>query len=384
MLRHLHNNEHPLHIIYNNYAFENNLNFQNFDSLRVSNTFIGTALSVHKLIGKNLLRDIEKLSREQDGIHKNYFAYIQNSPIANSPFTNVNQQQMIRRLLVNNIVNFGDLHREKMNPRFPTLFLDVYQIYNTYPADWRRLITKTNRVHDKITAEIPAAFNKWQDISIIKTKTITKYLSSICTPEDVRLYVNNRHKLDGNLVNVIRNNPFVNLRKTTSDVKLRNIQYKILHNIYPTMKHLNKWKIKNTPNCGHCNTVETTIHAIYECPIAIDCWQKLNRILNGRIGNLTPLEILEGTAGSANQNLLGLSNNERFGLDTVLILLKQKLILQREGKLLLLDIEIENVIKNWMKIERYIAIKNDKLRKHELRWSWIETCLNVLHIPNIS
>jgi hypothetical protein len=71
----------------------------------------------------------------------------------------------------------------------------------------------------------------------------------------------------------IISNPFITL-KSVKDVKLRNVQYKILHNIYPTMKHLNRWKIKESDKCAYCDVTETLSHAIYFCPVAkkaIEC-----------------------------------------------------------------------------------------------------------------
>ncbi len=369
--------EHPLHIVYSNYAHNANYNLQNFDSVNSNNTFIGTAFQVHRLIGNLLQKEIKEVSTMSDGIHKNYFAYVQNYPLASSTFTNVHQNQMIRRLIVNNITTFGELHKEKLNPRFPNLFLEVFQLYNTFPSEWRTLIAKTNRVHVAITKEIPIKLNKWQEITKVSTKDITKYISSNINSENIRVYVNKRHKLDINLNNIESSNPFCNLRKTTSDAKLRNIQYKILHNIYPTMKHLHTWKIKETPNCTHCNIVETTKHAIYDCPIAIDCWSKLNTLLSDRINDLTLLEIIEGTVSHINLNLLELNRYEKYGLDTILILLKQKLILQREEKVFLNSIEIINIIKNWIKIEKYTAVKLNKLHCHSQKWSWIENCINL-------
>jgi len=375
LIRHLYSKDHPLHIVYSNYAHNANYNLQNYDCVYSNNTFIGTAFQVHKLIGKLLQTEIKEVSTMTDGIHKNYFAYVQNYPLANSTFTNIHQNQMIRRLLVNNITNFGDLHKEKLNPRFPNLFLDVFQLYNTFPIEWINLIAKTNRVHGAVVDELPIKFNKWQKITKVSTKDITKYITNVTTT-NMRLYVNAKHKLDINLNNIQNTNPFVNLRKTTSDAKLRNIQYKLLHNIYPTMKHLHTWKIKETPNCAHCNITETTKHAIFECPIAIDCWNKLNIILNDKINELSLLEIIEGTVSHANINLVELNNAEKYGLDTILILLKQKLILQREQKEFLTNIEILNVIKSWIKIEKYTAIKLNKLHIYNHKWAWIEQCLN--------
>jgi len=166
----------------------------------------------------------------------------------------------------------------------------------------------------------------------------------------------------------------VELKKTTKDVKLQNIQYKILHNIYPTMKHLHTWKIKESPNCSHCNVQEDLKHAIYLCPIAMDCWDKLKTLIGGYIQDLSYKDILIGT--SAGNDRMNLSKSMKFALDTIIILLKQRLILQREEKRHLTIIEISNVIDNLLKIDKYIAIKNKNMSKYNAKYNWLETIVN--------
>jgi len=377
ILRHFNNNKHALHIIYNNHL-GTKFGFSNFEYGNESQTFIGTAIRTHKQLGKLIQRDIIEVSDELDGIHKNYFAYVQNSELSNNPFTNVNQQAMVFRLNTYNIKTFGDVYREKQIMRFPNLFLDLHQIFNTYPVEWRKLVSKTNRVHAKIYNEVPIGLNKWQNTSIIEIKKLIQYLLSKTQSENVNEYIIKRHKLDivdRQEFNDILN-PFVELRRTTKDVKLKNIQYKILHNIYPTMKHLFTWKIKDNPNCTYCNVQENLKHAIFECPIARDCLNKLKEMIGIQNVNISYKDILLGF-GACNNHNFGMPRTKLYAIDMILILVKQRLILQREEKRFISVNELRNLIINWMNVEKYNAKKVNKLIKYNAQYGWLETLIIV-------
>jgi len=377
--KHISNDSHMLHIIYSNHKANLSLSHTNYLAGTITQTYVGTAIETHRQIGNLLHRDIKLMSNEEDGIHKNYFAYIQNTEICNSPFTNVNQQAMLARLLTYNIRTFNDVYKEKVNSRFPQLFLDIHQIFNTYPIEWRRLITKTNRSHNILDNEIPIGLNKWQRIDNLNIKQINKYLITNTEIENVKEYLIKRQRINQNERHLTLNskNPFIELNKTTSDMKIRNIQFKILHNIYPTMKHLYIWKIKETPNCTHCGIEETLKHAIFECPIASNCWLKFKNICGNLIGDLEYQDILFGTSTN-NQLHSQITRTERYAIDTLLIIIKQRLILQREDKRDILDSELNNLLKNWIRIEKYVAIKNNMLNKYNNKWQWIENIV----IPN--
>ncbi len=77
----------------------------------------------------------------------------------------------------------------------------------------------------------------------------------------------------------------------TKNVPLRGVQFKILHNAYPTMKHLFHWRIKASPNCTSCNVPENTIHAIWDCNIARQTIGNLQSILNTVLNNRGNLQI---------------------------------------------------------------------------------------------
>jgi hypothetical protein len=63
-------------------------------------------------------------------------------------------------------------------------------------------------------------------------------------------------------------------RHTTKETRLRELHWKILHNIYPTNILLQKMKIKQTDLCEYCKTnVDYTEHFFFECDHLKPFWK---------------------------------------------------------------------------------------------------------------
>ena len=78
---------------------------------------------------------------------------------------------------------------------------------------------------------------------------------------------------------------------------LRNMYFKILHNIYPTNLLLHRMKIKASPNCDYCGDIDHIIHMFFSCPSLKSFWESttslVQRILNDKI-SLGPIDIILG------------------------------------------------------------------------------------------
>jgi hypothetical protein len=135
------------------------------------------------------------------------------------------------------------------------------------------------------------------------------------------------------------------------------------------MKHLYTWKIKQSSECGACGAVETIEHAIFKCNMASRAFDKLSQILN--IETPTYETALLGSS-STRQYSLSMSKKASYGLDNILIGIKQKLILQREDKIELTLEEISNIIKKIIQVEKYNSLKTKNIKYYDDRWKWIE------------
>jgi hypothetical protein len=156
------------------------------------------------------------------------------------------------------------------------------------------------------------------------------------------------------------NNPFITCFKMTKNVPLRGVQYKILHNAYPTMKHLFHWRIKASPNCAFCNIPETTIHAIWECNIARQTIENLQSVLNAILINRSQCLITK------EKFLYGIKSQPVTSM--IFTLIKRSLILQREDKITITEEIINKIIIQEFNVEKYIATKQDSMHKFNARW----------------
>jgi len=73
---------HPIQHFYNNYYNKVGFNFSNFSANVVENCFLGKAISVHIENKMRIHDDINNFANNQDGIHKNYYSYIQNKKLS--------------------------------------------------------------------------------------------------------------------------------------------------------------------------------------------------------------------------------------------------------------------------------------------------------------
>ncbi len=235
---------------------------------------------------------------------------------------------MVQRLLVNGIDTVGKLANEKRNPQFNNLYLDTHQIYNSIPGSWRRLLTNTSRMHPVYKSQYIGT-NRWTENGF-KLKDIRTALKQGKEPNNVTEYLRKKHPY---LVAEFKN-PFNCNVKMTKDVKVRNVQFKILHNIYPTMWHLHKWGIKQTQNCTKCDISETIEHAIFDCSVAKDAIKKFEHFMSNKMGislSLSLNDVLLGTMADIHNNF-NLNTEQKVVIDVCLVLIKQMLILQREEK----------------------------------------------------
>jgi len=68
-------------------------------------------------------------------------------------------------------------------------------------------------------------------------------------------------------------NIFTKCRKHTTSVKLKMLNYRILHNDIYTLKKLYKIGMINSPCCNRCHeTDEDLLHLIYNCPASREIW----------------------------------------------------------------------------------------------------------------
>ena len=78
--------------------------------------------------------------------------------------------------------------------------------------------------------------------------------------------------------------------KVTKETKLQILQWKILHNIYPTAILLQKMHIRPNANCDTCDTLDTLEHFFFDCLQTKPLWHEVELIIAASIGKRFKLD----------------------------------------------------------------------------------------------
>ena len=83
-------------------------------------------------------------------------------------------------------------------------------------------------------------------------------------------------KLDYDISEQDRELPF----KTTKETRLRVLQWKLLHNIYPTNIMLNRMKVAINNHCSYCpGEVDFIEHFFFFCPLTLAFWKQIENYI---------------------------------------------------------------------------------------------------------
>jgi hypothetical protein len=149
----------------------------------------------------------------------------------------------------------------------------------------------------------------------------------------------------------------IKVRKQISNVKLRNIFYRLMHNDFFTRSKMFKFKMTDSAECERCGEQETTKHLLWECSFSQLAWKNFNTLLEEKKLELDKIVLYEKIFD--------------FGGTACSILIKLKIInefIQIERPKQLSKSKISTLINQLIITEKYIAIKNQKLGKFKERW----------------
>jgi len=348
------NSTHPVSIMVKNEMQRINFKVCKYSKCIPSySMYIQNVIDTNTMLEKLLTNDITEMSFETAGINTHYFQLLQNHVLMDSTFYNPQMLNMIKRLKSNGIVTLRDLYKEREHSTRPNIRLDCQLIYSKIPKPWKTLMSLSKKDHP-VSESFSFSLNKAKNITCITQKEIYLRLNQNSGIKNITEFINTKHNTNFSNVNKV----FSKIKQTTSIKALQNVQYKILHNIYPTQLHLYRWKIKNNDQCSYCNTTETLRHAVYDCVIARETRHNLELIINSTLNinmKLSYNDVLVGL--NNNNNIREIIQSDKLVIDELLIDLKRSLILQRENKRILTNIDIKNSILSQIKIRRAIGKK---------------------------
>ena len=339
---------------------------------KLSSTYILQAHHVHRCMSSKIESDLKLLSdlEPDTKMHKNYHIIVHNDKLATSSYINPKQENVVRRLKNKNINTFSEVCRLRTdinNPIYNTIAIELHQVFHSYPKWWHKIYNKTNRNYqNQYHTDTNIGLNRWINSTKIKSSQIRS-----------RLMENSKHqnafdrvKNNAGIELAEANNPFTTLRKVTNITQLRIIQYKSLMGIHPTRSLLHKWGVVENDRCDFCQQKENTAHITLDCDIATDTYQNLIQLL----------ETIEHTGYDQQIDLSREGIVTLYNLPpdvaTLVILIKGKLLSQKENKAPLSQNAIIAIAQSQHDIEKRMAYNLGKIPRHNKKWAFLSMILS--------
>ena len=93
-------------------------------------------------------------------------------------------------------------------------------------------------------------------------------------------------------------------RNNSSETKIIELQWKILHSIYPTGVLLEKMKIRNNDKCDFCGERDTLLHFFATCYVAKAAWGEVDELISKILKKKVVL--------SEKNKMIGIFNGDNF------------------------------------------------------------------------
>ena len=160
---------------------------------------------------------------------------------------------------------------------------------------------------------------------------------------------------------------------TTNVARIRSFQYRLLQSAIVTNKQLFKWKIKDNPLCTFCQEEEETIlHLFVDCSKVKHLWDQIKKLLESEYESSPKLDRASIILNKINKSDIG---------GFIVLLTKMYIYRKRCQNEGLNFIELKQFIDFTRNKEKYIAIKNNNIVKHDKKWgthTGNTYCLNIV------
>ena len=188
------------------------------------------------------------------------------------------------------------------------LAFQYFALYNALPETWRQ-------PREHVIFDPSAPMFHGRDIECVTTKyareKFLEYKSS--TPCCVNFWA---RKFDGfEITKDVFSLPF----QVTKEVRLRVLQWKIIHNIYPTRILLYKMGKVTDSNCCFCKVRDFIEHFFCSCQIVRPLWELVETKLSELFGSNVTLSLTEKLFGIP---LAGLDKDERVQINKTILVAK--------------------------------------------------------------
>ena len=153
-----------------------------------------------------------------------------------------------------------------------------------------------------------------------------------------------------------------NIFKVTNLPKLRSFQYRLCMKAIVTNKHLKMWKIFDIDSCCFCNdSVETIEHLLFYCDCVKTLWDTALSFIFERTGFAVSLSVKKCIFNELHEHANHLAN-------FICLVTKQYIYRQRCAKGPLNKHDLLREILKHENLEKYVAVKHNKLSLHQKKW----------------
>ena len=173
-------------------------------------------------------------------------------------------------IIDNRLITFEQLCR-KMEIT-ASIWLEYFTVINAIPQPWRNTQVNGDNHVDIVTF-------KEKDIQAWSMKDFRRELQ----PQNIQ--PKSVHFWQRKFPNVNFSEQYWCLaHHCCKEIRLKTLQWKILHNIYPTNIMLKKMGKTETENCVHCGVKDYIEHFFYQCTRVKQLWKEVQSVINAKIG----------------------------------------------------------------------------------------------------
>jgi hypothetical protein len=261
--------------------------------------------------------------------------------------------------------SFANLHISQ------SLLFKWLVLKHSITKQWSGLLTDCSVVLE----ENPPLITKQCHYSLKQLTTKEIYSALVFDKKEIptgQVALQNMINENTNVQNVDWPNAYFMINKTTIYTKLREFQYKLLHNILPVNHILYKWKLIDSERCSYCFiNAETLDHLFCFCPKVVTFYLLLKEWFQTYGINLPCMKVKDILLGdlSGSENCLIVNH--------ALLLYKQIVYNSRDDTHNLSLAKYINILTNTEKTERQIAKNRGKLALHLKKWGKILGALDV-------
>ena len=158
---------------------------------------------------------------------------------------------------------------------------------------------------------------------------------------------------------------FESIYSTTIDTKLRNFQYKVIHNILPDNRILKKMGVKENEMCDFCKIErDSLVHYLWNCNIAQQYWLEVKSFVDPVFESSIQLSIKNIMFGSQFVQ----NNTENNIINFIILIAKHYLHCCKWTNCNPSIAILKEKIKSREKIEKDIAFQGGKIDYHYRKW----------------